>query len=405
MHIMKISLVSCARAALALFIIAGGLSACDVETYDEAASSFGGNSPPPPPPPPPPPGASFGPVFSEIQSNVFTPDCATSGCHLGGGASAGLPLDTASSYAALVGMASSQDAGLQRVNPGSPDISYLIQKLEGTAATGGQMPLNGTALNQADIDVIRQWITDGATDDRVQASDPVKVTSISPGVNATLDAQPAQIIASFDRDLDASTVNDLTFVLQNSSGVGITAASISVPGASPRSAVFDLTGVVLADDTYRILLLGSGASVILDQDGNALDGEPGGGLPSGDGVAGGDFQSFFTITTPVVLIPTLDSIQATVFTPTCASSTCHDAVAPASGLDLSSADASFNNLVNITSVEQPTIIRVVPGDPANSYLIDKIDGSTNPRMPLGGAALDAAVIANISQWITDGALR
>ena len=41
--------------------------------------------------------AGFGPNFSEIQANVFTPDCATSGCHVGGNPSAGLNLEEANS--------------------------------------------------------------------------------------------------------------------------------------------------------------------------------------------------------------------------------------------------------------------------------------------------------------------
>ena len=27
-----------------------------------------------------------------------------------------------------------------RVNPGNPDLSYLVQKISGTAAVGGRMP-------------------------------------------------------------------------------------------------------------------------------------------------------------------------------------------------------------------------------------------------------------------------
>ena len=59
-------------------------------------------------------------------------------------------------------MASAQVPALNRVTPGDPDNSYLIQKLEGTAAVGGQMPAIGGPLNQAVIDDIRLWITNGA---------------------------------------------------------------------------------------------------------------------------------------------------------------------------------------------------------------------------------------------------
>jgi hypothetical protein len=59
-------------------------------------------------------------------------------------------------------VASLEDPGVDRVAPNDPDNSYLIQKLEGTASAGAIMPPFGTPLDQATIDAIRQWITDGA---------------------------------------------------------------------------------------------------------------------------------------------------------------------------------------------------------------------------------------------------
>jgi len=343
------------------------------------------------------------------------------GCHAGAGASAGLSLEAASSYAQLVGITSSQAAAIQRVVPGNPNNSYLIQKMEGTAAVGVVMPPGG-ALPQSDIDIVRQWITDGAIDDRVQPSSAIRVTSLSPMSGANLSAAPIQIIAGFDRELDASTINANTFILEASGGdmnfgdgneVPITATSITVPIANPQTAIFDLTGVVLADDTYRVQLLGLGASVILDLDANALDGEFGGVLPSGNGTAGGNFQTGFTLTTPIVIGPTLDQIQAVVFTPTCATVGCHTGptgVILPSGLDLSDADASFASLVGVggvPSIQQVGILRVAPTDPVNSYLIQKLEGiaATGLQMPIGSPPLDPAVIAEIRQWITNGAPR
>jgi hypothetical protein len=50
------------------------------------------------------------------------------------------------------------------VIPGDPDGSFIIQKLEGRPAPllGDQMPQGGPYLDQSTIDVIRQWIKDGA---------------------------------------------------------------------------------------------------------------------------------------------------------------------------------------------------------------------------------------------------
>lgn len=373
--------------------------------------SGSGSSPPPPPPPPPPPTAAFGANFSEIQDNVFTPTCATSGCHVGAGAPQGLILDAANSYGLLVGVASAQAPSLLRVEPGDPDNSYLIQKLEGTAAVGVQMPFGGTPLPQSEIDVIRQWITEGATDDRAQSADPIRVSALTPVPGGDGEA-PAEVIAMFDRELDVSTVNANTFILERSGGDGtfddgneasITAADITTPAVMPMSATFDLTGVDVPDDTYRVRLLGSGASVILDIDANALDGEFSGAFPSGDGTAGGDFEATFTVTTPVSGA-TLAAIQANVFTPTCATSGCHSGEGAQQGLRLDDG-FSFDNLVDVPSEQVDTLLRVDPGNPDDSYLVQKLEGTAavGVQMPFGGPPLDQALIDDIRQWIADGA--
>jgi hypothetical protein len=67
---------------------------------------------------------------------------------------------------------------------------------------------------------------------------------------------------------------------------------------------------------------------------------------------------------------------------------------------------SFANLVNVPSQEQPTLMRVKPGDPDNSYLIRKLEGAasiTGSRMPFGGPFLDQATIDQIRSWIAAGA--
>jgi len=409
-----------ARLVTTVIAAAFALAGCDVETFDDAVSRIpegpsppSSGSPPPPPPPPPPPAAGFGPNFSEIQANVFSPDCATSGCHAGANAAAGLNLEEANSYAMLVGIQSSQDAALQRVEAGDPDNSYLVQKLEGTASSGQQMA-PGAPLPQAEIDVIRQWITDGAMDDRVVVLDPITVTSVAPMPNAALDAQPANIVAGFSRELNQATVDATTFLLTASGGDGtfadgnevpVTAASISVPAANPQSAVFDLTGVTLADDTYQVELLGGAVNAIQDLDGNSLDGEFLGNLPSGNGVAGGDFVVQFTLTTPVMIGATLDEIQAGIFSPSCATAGCHTGATASAGLDLSDADTSHAALVNMPS-SQGTLL-VAPTLPDDSYLVHKIEGSqtAGQRMPFGAAPLSQPEIDAIRQWITDGADR
>jgi len=361
-----------------------------------------------------PPGA-IGPNFSEIQASILEPNCATIGCHLGAAAPQGLRLDSANSYAMLVSVASTEASSILRVAPGNPDNSYLIQKLEGTATVGAQMPLGAPALEQATIDVIRQWIGDGAFDDRLPSSNPIKVTSLSPDPGSTLSTAPANIVAMFDRELDVSTVNSMTFLLESSGGDGTfddgneTAIGASGISAGPTTATFDLAGATLVNDTYRVRLLGSGPSIVMDLDANALDGEYFGTFPTGDNVQGGDFEATFLLDVPVSAA-TLDALQASVFTPSCAVSGCHTGPtggALPSGLNLSSADASFANLVGVASVQQPALSRVAVGDPDNSYLVQKVEGTaaSGSRMPLGGGALDQALIDDLREWISNGANR
>lgn len=100
------------------------------------------------------------PTIESIQQHVFTPRCAT--CHQGSHVS-GLELENAQrSYDELVNVMSTEEPTLDRVEPGQPDSSYLIDKLEDTQTVGGRMPLNQPPLSPETIAVIRQWITEGA---------------------------------------------------------------------------------------------------------------------------------------------------------------------------------------------------------------------------------------------------
>jgi hypothetical protein len=107
-------------------------------------------------------GTGLAPTLASIQAGVFTPSCAIAGCHGGGTVQQGLRLDPGFSAASLINVASTQDASLIRVIPGNPDGSLLVQKLEGTQTVGIRMPAFSPPLPQATIDVIRQWIRNGA---------------------------------------------------------------------------------------------------------------------------------------------------------------------------------------------------------------------------------------------------
>jgi hypothetical protein len=61
-----------------------------------------------------------------------------------------------------VNVPSTEVASLDLVEPGDADNSYLMQKLEGTAQTGAQMPNGGPYLNSTLRQLVRDWIDAGA---------------------------------------------------------------------------------------------------------------------------------------------------------------------------------------------------------------------------------------------------
>jgi hypothetical protein len=149
--------------------------------------------------------------FESIQENIFTPICSV--CHAGGSAPEGLRLDAANSYSLLVGVPSTEVPSLMRVKPGDPANSYIIQKLQGIAAVGAQMPdgcpTSQPCLTATQIGFIQQWITNGAppaaaSTSAAAQSAPFAVTSIVPDNVESVSAAPPQVMVAFNHELDAS---------------------------------------------------------------------------------------------------------------------------------------------------------------------------------------------------------
>ena len=112
------------------------------------------------------------------------------------------------------------------------------------------------------------------------------------------------------------------------------------------------------------------------------------------------------------LTPTFASIQRDIFQasdssgrPSCTS--CHNpngGAFRAVGLDLST--EGYASLVGVASRQRPNVLRVAPGDPANSYLIQKIEAQADivgVRMPQRGPFLTDGQVAIIERWIELGA--
>jgi hypothetical protein len=81
-----------------------------------------------------------------------------------------------------------------------------------------------------------------------------------------------------------------------------------------------------------------------------------------------------------------------LFNQTCALSLCHNDQSMASNLSLTS-------YINATA--RPGII--IPFDPSNSVLIQRVEGTISPQMPLNRARLTANQIRGLRKWIEEGA--
>lgn len=221
--------------------------------------------------------------FASIQANVFTPICTK--CHIGASAPEGLQLDEAHSYGLLVGVASSEQPAVARVAAGDPDSSYIIRKLQGSPGISGErMPFGGPYLPQATIDVIRQWITNGAQqsaaatslESSIKAVQHFAVTATSPDNDAIVSTAVPRIVVAFNGDVDSTLLNGTTVVLEKldsgSQGADIQAApgqgtaahalpaSAALPVGNP-TAILIKPQTPLGNGTYRLTLQGSLANM------------------------------------------------------------------------------------------------------------------------------------------------
>lgn len=173
--------------------------------------------------PPGAPGAASADAFALIQSQLFAPSCATSGCHTGSAPQSGLDLSAATAYAQLVNVPPTNSAaradGLKRVVPGRPDSSLLWHKLivppgHHVRDYGNPMPSGTAGLSVGQVEYVRQWIAAGAprtgavgdvallADRTLQSSPPFAPLEVpAPGSGLQLAIGRFDVKSNFEREL------------------------------------------------------------------------------------------------------------------------------------------------------------------------------------------------------------
>jgi mono/diheme cytochrome c family protein len=232
-----------------------------------------------------PPGPTGASDFQQIQDTIFTPIC--SACHIGANAPQGMRLDAANSYAMIVGVPSNEVPGLMRINPGNPDTSYLVQKIQGNAAQGVRMPANGPPyLTQDQIDLVRRWVAAGAPPASVAPNNLIVSSSI-PAAGEVAAAGLDKLTVIFAGDVDASLAASGTFELRDGFDQPVALAKVRVPEGRPR--VVELTlAHALPAGSYQLEVRGQGPVALADTAGHVLDGDA-------DGTPGGDFLMSFDV--------------------------------------------------------------------------------------------------------------
>jgi hypothetical protein len=97
----------------------------------------------------------------------------------------------------------------------------------------------------------------------------------------------------------------------------------------------------------------------------------------------------------------------------CAFSGCHGTTNanPAAKPMVLTTGQAYDNIVNVFAAQLTTMRRITPGQPDNSYLIHKLQGTHlgvggfGNRMPAGQPALSQTTINLIRTWVANGAPR
>lgn len=107
-------------------------------------------------------------TLSQLQAQIFTPICSV--CHTGMGTT--LPgvqnLTAGNTFTSVVNHPSLEQPALLRIRPNDPANSYLVQKILGSPGISGARmpfgcgPVGNPCLDQATIDLVKAWVSQGA---------------------------------------------------------------------------------------------------------------------------------------------------------------------------------------------------------------------------------------------------
>lgn len=401
-------------------LIAGGLflamalapAAC--ETVSDTSSSGAGAASP----------SACEPTIASISATIFSTSCVDALCHGAGEPAVGLDLASEGVEARLIERAAAScDHTL--VVPSDPALSLLYRKITGPLPECGDAMPVGAPLEAAQIACIHDWIaslppgceTCGGAGCADLAADPAHCgdcTIVCP-LGATCSAGSCACGAGESACADACV--DTTSDPDNCGSCGKTCPPVQVCSLSACKASCDagLTkcGNACVDTESDAKNCGTcgrdcgtGTCIAGNCDcGPGIDPETD---PNNCGACGNVCPPGQTCAAGACMCGSASvsfgaSVQP-IFTANCATNGCHRTPAPKERLNLM-AGVAYDQIVDVAAEQCTARMRVAPGDPSESYLLDKllgVDLCFGSMMPKSGS-VSTADIETISNWICAGA--
>ena len=335
------------------------------------------------------------PTLSSIQTTIFAPSCNTDGCHDTSSAAAGLDLTGSDLSARLVGIQAATCPDKVLVTAGDPDGSFLFEKLDGTPSCGVRMPVSAPALTSSQLECIAGWI-EGAEQTCESCGTDACVDTTNDSLNCgecdnTCPAgSPCNGGVCDCPDGTSLCAGECVDVLSDPLHCGGCDAPCDdglfclFGGCSSDCAGLDACDGACVDLNSSPLHCG-------DCDSPCAPSEA---CSAGSCACDGGGLSYADDIEPIMV-------------ENCTSMGCHGSgpMPAQEGLRLSVGDG-YDNLVGVTADQCGGRLLVEPGQPGNSYLLDKILGinlCSGTKMPKMGPGLSVEESDLVSQWICGGA--
>ena len=148
--------------------------------------------------------------LARIQAEIFSPICTQ--CHQGQQAPLGLRLDSVEqSFNNLVNVTAQGNGNFLRVEPFSIERSFLWLKVTGSSVAGQRMPLGLPPLSDGQIQLIEDWILNGAL-----PSENQKMVSLAK-VGSELRDEEVHIQFTFDGLINPGSITPQSIAVSSNS--------------------------------------------------------------------------------------------------------------------------------------------------------------------------------------------